>query len=122
METLEKIVPIPARRDIAGERMDITPIKTRELPAMMRAIKPIAAKVQSEDIMGAFLDNPDALIEAVAIGARKSREWVDALDLDDLVALAGDVLEVNGDFFIRAVLPGVTEAINRMTALAGPKQ
>lgn len=121
METLEKIAPVPVTITVAGESLTISPIKTRELPRMLKAVKPIAAEIQAEDVAGALLANADCLIEAVAIGARKPRVWVDELDLDDLVMLASAVLEVNGDFFVRAVLPGATEAMDRVSQLIGQK-
>lgn len=117
MHTLEKIAPTPLRLDVAGERLSLLPIKTRELPGMMKAIAPILSEVQSGDIFAAFATNADALIAAVAIGSRKDRAWVDELDLDDLVALASGVLEVNADFFVQRVLPGLTTAMEGVTAI-----
>ena len=122
MNTLEKIVPTPIRIDIADERLSLTPIKTRELPAMMRAIAPILAEIQSGDILGALAKNADSMVDAVSIGSRKPREWVDKLYLDDLVAVAGAVLEVNADFFVRAVLPGLTKAVEGLTSINGLTQ
>lgn len=121
MDTLEKIAPVPITITVSGESLTISPIKTRELPRMLKAVKPIAAEIQAGDIAGALLANADCLVEAVAIGARKPRAWVDELELDDLVQLASAVLEVNGDFFVRAVLPGATEAMDRVTQLIGRK-
>ena len=115
MKTLEKIVPTPIRIDIADERLSLTPIKTRELPAMMRAIAPILAEIQSGDILGALAANADSMVDAVSIGSRKPREWVDELDLDDLVTLAGGVVESNADFFVRRVMPILTTAIESVT-------
>ena len=122
MQTLEKIAPIPVRVDIAGERLSILPIKTRELPLMMKAIVPILAEIQDGDIMGALATNADSLVAAVAIGSRKDRAWVDELELDDLVALAGAVLEVNADFFVHRVLPGLTKAVEGVTGAVGRTQ
>lgn len=122
MKTLEKIVPTPIRIDVADERLSLTPIKTRELPAMMRAIAPILAEIQGGDVLGALAKNADSMVDAVSIGSRKPREWVDELDLDDLVAVAGAVLEVNVDFFVRAVLPGLTKAVEGLTNINGLTQ
>lgn len=122
MQTLEKIAPTPLRLDIAGERLSILPIKTRELPGMMKAIAPILGEIQGGDILGALAANADSLVAAVAIGSRKDRAWVDELDLDDLVALAGAVLEVNADFFVHRVLPGLTKAMEGVTGAVGQTQ
>jgi len=122
MNTLEKIAPIPLKVDVAGERLCILPIKTRELPGMMKAIAPILGEIQGGDILGALSANADSLVAAVAIGSRKDRAWVDELDLDDLVALAGAVLEVNADFFVHRVLPGLTKAMEGVTGAVGQTQ
>lgn len=122
MQTLEKIAPTPLRLDVAGERISILPIKTRELPPMMKAVAPILGEIQNGDILGALAANADSLVAAVAIGSRKDRAWVDDLDLDDLVALAGAVLEVNADFFVHRVLPGLTKAVEGVTGAVGRTQ
>lgn len=122
MQTLEKIAPTPLRLDIAGERLSILPIKTRELPGMMKAIAPILAEIQDGDILGALATNADSLVAAVSIGSRKDRAWVDELELDDLVELAGSVLEVNADFFVHRVLPGLTKAVEGVTGAVGRTQ
>ena len=119
MQTLEKIAPTPLRLDIAGERLSILPIKTRELPGMMKVIAPILGEIKGGDILVALSANADSLVAAVAIGSRKDRAWVDDLDLDDLVALAGAVLEVNADFFVHRVLPGLTKAMEGVTGAVG---
>ena len=122
MQTLEKIAPTPLRLDVAGERISFLPIKTRELPPMMKAISPILSEIQDGDILGALAANADSLVAAVAIGSRKDRAWVDELELDDLVALAGAVLEVNADFFVHRVLPGLTKAVEGVTDAVGRTQ
>ena len=119
MKELEKIAPIPVRVDVGGERISITPIKTRELPAMMRAVSPILTEIQRGDIVAALAANADALIDAVATGARLERSWVNGLDVDDLVILAGAVIESNADFFVRRVMPILTAAIESVTRAVG---
>jgi hypothetical protein len=122
MQTLEKLAPIPVKVDVAGERISVTPIKTRELPPMMRAVAPILAEIQGGDILGALAKNADSLVEAVAICCRKPREWADELDVDDLVAAAAAVMESNADFFVHRVLPALTKAVDGVTQAVGQGQ
>jgi hypothetical protein len=141
MDTLAKVVADPVRIDIAGGREEIKPIKTRELPKLFKAIKPILADLQSlfrtlpsssEEAAKAFImrylmDGSDQLVEcliqATAIAARKDRDWVDELDLDELVFLIGKLVEVNGDFLARAVLPKFADAMEVVTeTFLGPEQ
>lgn len=133
MQTLEKIAPIPVRVDIAGERLSLLPIKTRELPKLFKATKPVLSDLQKllaqfsassknagKEIITRFLmDAPDqlaeALIQATTIAARKDRDWIDDLDLDELVTLMGKLIEVNVDFLSRRALPKFVEAVESVT-------
>lgn len=133
MQTLEKIAPTPLRVDIAGERLSLLPIKTRELPRLFKATRPVISDLQklftqfssdSEDagkkiLVRFMMDAPDqlaeALIQATTIAARKDRDWIDDLDLDDLVVLMGKLIEVNVDFLSRKALPSFAQAAGSVT-------
>jgi hypothetical protein len=108
---------------LAGADLEITPLVTRELPAMLNAMQPIIglfAQTPEAALQTALISHPDAVINAVAIAARRPREWVDALPLDDLIELAGTVIEVNVDFFARRLVPMIQRTEARLTAaLAG---
>ncbi len=97
-----------------GTQLRIAPIRVRQLPAFLRAIKPIieAARAQGQgaddlDIAAILLESPDAVIEAVdaATGDQVSRETIDGLAIDDLARLAIAVIRVNADFFAQRVAP-----------------
>jgi hypothetical protein len=107
---------------IAGESVAITPVRVAELERFAHAITPLlddlaAATDETLDVVGMLRRHPGAVIDAVVVGARKPRAWVDALGVDELVELAGAIAAVNADFFTRAVIPALTRA---MTRLAGP--
>lgn len=95
---------------------DIQPIKVRDLPRFLKAIEPIAAELAAGDIVGAFMRHADAVIEATAIGAGVERAWLEEQTPDVLVDLAARVLEANADFFVRAVLPRIQAAADRIAA------
>jgi len=65
------------------------------------------------------MDAPDqlaeALIQATTIASRKDRDWVDDLDLDDLVVLMGKLIEVNVDFLSQRALPRFADAVESVT-------
>lgn len=109
------------RLDVAGERLSLTPIKTKELPALMKSIMPVFAEIAAGDILGAIMTNADAALESTAICIRKDRAWLDSLDLDDLVRVAGAAMEVNAGFFASAILPVLTDVIERVKVALGPK-
>ncbi len=59
-------------------------------------------------------EHGEAVIAAIAIAARRPVDWVAGLDLDEAVRLAEAVFGVNADFFIRRLLPSVTQAAARI--------
>lgn len=107
--------PVPTAIVIGGETLDITPIKVGELPAFARIVQPVAAHLSaSPDWLVLMAEHGDAVIDAVSIAARRPREWVAGLELDEAVRLAQAVFEVNADFFIRRLMPVITEAAGRI--------
>ncbi len=110
-DTFAALPPVPVSVEIAGEHIDLTPLKVGEVPAFARAVQPIAASLSaSPDWLALLADHGEAVIEAIAIASRRPRDWVASLDLDEAVQLAESVFEVNADFFIRRLLPRVTRA------------
>lgn len=95
---------------IATRAITIEPVRVRDLPAFLHAVEPIARDLAAGDLMGALARQADRFIAATAIGAGVDRSWLDARSADDLVQLAGAVLEVNADFFVRRVIPAIEQA------------
>ena len=109
--------PIAISIVIADETIELTPIKMGELPAFSRAVQPIAAHLSaSPDWLALIAEHGDTLIDALVIATRRPREWIAALELDDTIRLASTAFEVNADFFIRRLLPSITEAAARIEA------
>lgn len=107
--------PVPVFIDIGGERIDLSPLKLGELPGFARAIAPVAAHLSaSPDWLALFSNEGEALIDALALAARRPRDWVAALATDEALHLAEAVFTVNADFFIRRLLPDVTQAAVRI--------
>lgn len=107
--------PVATSIVIADETIDITPIKMGELPALSRAVQPLAAHLSaSPDWLALIAEHGDALIDVLVIAVRRPREWIATLQLDDAVRLASHVFEVNSDFFIQRLLPSVTDAAARL--------
>ena len=107
--------PVPVFIDIGGERIDLSPLKLGELPGFARAIAPVAAHLSaSPDWLAIVGEHGEALIEAIAIATRRPRDWVAGLETDAALHLAEAVFTVNADFFIRRLLPDVTQAAVRI--------
>ena len=121
-ETFAALPPVPASVKIAGEHIELTPLKVGEVPAFARAVQPIAASLSaSPDWLAILAEHGEAVISALAIATRRPVDWVAGLDLDEAVRLAEVVFGVNADFFIRRLLPSVTKAAARIgLALENP--
>ena len=114
-DTFAALPPVPASVEIAGERIDLTPLKVGEVPAFARAVQPIAAGLSaSPDWLALLAEHGEAVIATIAIATRRPVVWVAGLDLDEAVRLAEAVFGVNADFFIRRLLPSVTQAAARI--------
>ncbi|MEW6167925.1 MAG: DUF6631 family protein [Pseudomonadota bacterium] len=114
-DTFAALPPVPVSVEIAGERIDLTPLKVGEVPAFARAVQPIAASLSaSPDWLALLAEHGEAVIAAIAIATRRPVEWVAGLDLDEAVRLAEAVFAVNADFFIRRLWPSVTQAAARI--------
>ncbi len=107
--------PVPLSIEIAGERIDLTPLKVGEVPAFARAVQPIAVGLSaSPDWLALLAEHGEAVIAAIAIATRRPVDWVAGLDLDEAVRLAEAVFGVNADFFIQRLLPSVMRAAARI--------
>lgn len=105
---LDVLVPQARLMEMAGQRLNISPLVVGELPAMLKAVRPFAEQLTGEpDWLALLCDYGDALLAALALASRQPREWVNALALDDAITLAAAVFEVNADFFVRRVAPKV---------------
>ena len=121
-DTFAVLPPVPVFVEIAGERIDLTPLKVGEVPAFARAVQPIAAGLSaSPDWLALLAEHGEAVITGIAIASRRPVDWVAELDLDEAVRLAEAVFGVNADFFIQRLLPSVTQAAARIgQALESP--
>lgn len=121
-EELKKLVADPVAVAVAGDTLALVPVRLGQIPALLRAVAPIASEVSAGDVAAALVRNPDALLDVMAVLTGKPRAWLDALALDEAVDLASAALEVNADFFVRAVMPKLSSATGRIGALVAKVQ
>lgn len=118
--SLETFVPEPVTVEIAGETVEIAPLKVGELPAFIRAIRPFAQQLTLEvDWLALFGERGDDLVSALALAIRRPRDWVAARELDEAIQLAEAVFEVNSDFFIRRLAPSIARVATRVETIGG---
>ena len=117
MSALTAAFPEPVLVKTRAGEFPVGPITVGRLTAFSRAVAPFIGFLTDSALAGKGIKTPqalilpllaehgDAVLAAVAVGANLPREKVDALLLDDAIALAGAVLEVNLDFFLAQVVP-----------------
>ena len=116
--TFAALPPVPESLTLAGESLDITPLKVGELPAFARAVRPIAAKLGPDpDWLRLLSEDGESLIKALALACRRPSEWVSGLALDEALQLAEAVFEANADFFIRRLVPEISRMSLRIGTL-----
>ncbi len=116
MDDFASFPPQPQSLEMAGDTLSLTPIRVGEVPPLLAAIKPIAPHLVNgdPDWLALLTEHGDAILDALAIAARRPREWVEALSLDDAVQLATALFEVNVDFFVQRVVPAIQSAAARI--------
>jgi hypothetical protein len=123
MHDLEALIPQAVELVIDGAPLAIKPLKVGQLPAFLRAISPVMQQITSTEIdwLALFGERGDDLLSAIAIAIGKPRAWVDELAADEAILLAAKVIEVNADFFNRAVIPKLDHLLVPVTTTAVAK-
>jgi hypothetical protein len=119
-DDLETFAPAPRVLTIAGDEVELWPLRLRDYARFVRAITPAMGQLMAGDLMGALVEHEDSVIEAVSVGSKIRREDLEDLGMDEIVRLGSAVIEVNADFFLRRVLPEVTAARARIEAIVSP--
>lgn len=124
--SLEFVTPTAKVLTVEGVIITITPVRTREMPLLVRAIEPLLGtliyEAESLDVprmLSLMGQHGEAIEEAVAICTRQDRQWVGDLLPDRTAALALASIEVNADFFSRALRVLVAQAALLAPTVAG---
>lgn len=112
MDDIETMIPQPMEVEIRGEAVSISPLKVRQLPGVLRRLRGLWRHFEGEspDVMEMLAESSDDLIDAVSVAVEKPRQWIEDLQLNEMIQLVSAVIEVNADFFSRAVLPEIRKA------------
>lgn len=115
---LNKIIPTDEPLTIGGKTITPRTMKVKQLPAVLKAVQPFAGAfkggVQSLDIPTLLIDHTPNVVELVHQLTGEDKEWVENLELDEMIEVFTKVVEVNLDFFIRKVLPLLSGAMARL--------
>ena len=117
-KTLAALPPVPEPLVIAGETLEISPLRVGELPAFARAVCPIASQLSADpDWLRLLSENGESVIVALAIACRRPPDWVAALALDEAIRLAEAIFGANADFFIHRLVPEITRVSQQISTV-----
>lgn len=116
----DSVLPEPLELVLGDQTLEIWPITIGQCTHFARAIEPVwpalaaAGGFERADWTALALKHLDTLAEAVAIATQLPRATVNKMRPDRFVVVLTAVLEVNADFFQRAVLPAMGAAATRL--------
>ena len=119
MDGLQTFPPQPVVLAVGGTTLELTPVRLGELPRFLAAVQPLAAELQAglhgdPDWLALLARHGCAVLDLLAVTARRERAWIDGLSLDEAVQLAAAVFEVNAGFFVGRVVPAIHATARRL--------
>jgi hypothetical protein len=124
-EELDALLPIHRVVTVGTEQIEVKPYKFGQLNKVIKAAEPLFVHLKQinvdgspEEVGGRVLqtvltNGGDSLTTIIALSIGKSSDWVENLELDEVVELASAVFEVNKDFFTKKIAPLLAVVINR---------
>jgi len=118
-DDLEVLDAAPRRVQFRGEVLELRPLRLGQLPAFSRLVRPVIAEFLgdrhpewegNDDLMILELAelHGESILAAAAIAAGRPAEWIEgAGSTAEILALVHAIVEVNRDFFTRAMLAEV---------------
>lgn len=123
IDQLASLADESSELNINGERLVIRPLKVGQLPGIAKALRGVEFSAAQDgegiDLISLIASHGDQVIDAVGIAIVKPRAWVEELELDDLIEIAGIVFEKNADFFFCRAMPAIESMLQRATAAVG---
>lgn len=116
MDELSKVVATPTRLHVGDRRIEVKQISLEILPEFMAMATPILNELMLRDVMRAVGLNLRACQSVAALLTGQDVSWVAGLSFKDQVHLFATCLEVNHDFFVAEVIPGMLETLTRMAS------
>ena len=121
---LETLIPLGQKVQIRKDRpeaeeLTITPFVWKQFREVTKLIQPIQMHTDEQgelDLMKLIGDHGEEITDIIVVATGKAREWVDDLDLTDVLPLAAAILQVNRDFFSQKLAPKMRALAARLSA------
>ena len=117
VDELEVLEAAPSVVVYQGEQLHLQPLTIGQLPKFVRIARPVIDALLNADLdklaEGADVDllldlidqHGDKVFEAAALVTGRPRDWLEAGDIAEFIALAQAIVAVNRDFFTRKLAP-----------------
>lgn len=124
-DSLKQTMQSPARKTVAGSRIEIRQLSLETLPEFLQVGTPVLRLLMSGDHLAAIAQNLracqaiTALLAVRDVNGRQvpvTIEWISGLPLRDQLDLFATAMEVNTDFFGVEVVPVLVATMGRMTS------
>lgn len=132
-DDLAAVVPPTRTVRLGGVEHTLGPVTLGQLPGVIAALAPIGAALTATKkltegnaeqigmvLLGVLLDNPQVLINALEAVSGAARADVERADMAEAVELLTALIELNADFFAKAVAPKL-EGLLTAVGTAMPK-
>ena len=101
------------------ETINISPFVWKQFREVAKLIQPISFSTDEAGdlkLMELVSNYGEEVTDIICVAARKPREWVDELDLVDLLLLAATTMKVNRDFFSQTLAPQLRELAAKLSS------
>ena len=107
---------------LKGEDVSITPLAVKSISKAAKVAAPLIGAFEGDINPQVLLQYGDEVIALCAIASNKSEEFIGELDAAELIELLTVILEVNGGFFSRVILPKILTMTQTVKQLAQTAQ
>jgi len=134
IDDLEALIPQSRAVTTAVGDIVVAPLVTAQIPPFLRHSRPLFDAIegglngdfdtQAPDWLTLLETHGEAIIQAVAVATGQAPATIGRLPPDQTIALVQAILEENLDFFVRRLLPAVSQLMTgimeRLRGMAGP--
>lgn len=123
---LNTILPFDPTITVNDEVITVKQIKMKQFNQILQLAAPVISVIRDNSkmlknesdlrslISQLYLANPQELCKLVGVCVNKPLEWVEDLDLGQMMNLTMKIVEVNLDFFIENLLPSLLGVLSRL--------
>lgn len=121
MKELNDLFAVPKVVKCGGEDVEILPIRLGDIPKVVPLVTKLGPLLDGgiDGMIAAISgEKGEAVLDLLALFARRPRTWVDELRADEALDLLVETLEVNASFFVTTLMPKLVGVQSKMTLTA----